>query len=167
MNRARCGGGSGHPDHARLRAGRDLAEHGIGVAPDTRARLKSQLATNVQAIAGAKARGIGLLIGTDSGNAQVMTPGKWHGYEAAFFVEHLGYTPLEVITLQTRRNAIAMGLADRLGTIERGMIADILILDADPTQDVAVIGDPSHVRMVIKEGKPIDLAQSGGSAAAT
>ena len=28
-----------------------------------------------------------------SGNAAVMTPGKWHGYEAAFFVQHLGYTP--------------------------------------------------------------------------
>jgi imidazolonepropionase-like amidohydrolase len=76
----------------------------------------------------AKARGIRLLLGTDSGNAAVMTPGKWHGYEAAFFVKHLGYTPLEAIVLQTRENALAMGLQGKLGTIEPGMIADIVIL---------------------------------------
>jgi imidazolonepropionase-like amidohydrolase len=123
-----------------------------------RDRLKSQLATNIKVIAGAKARGIRLLLGTDSGNAAVMTPGKWHGYEAAFFVEHLGYTPLEVITLQTRENAVSMGLEDKLGTIASGMIADILILDADPSESVTVLGDPLHVRSIIKDGKPVDLA---------
>jgi len=97
----------------------------------------------------------------DSGNAAVMTPGKWHGYEAAFFVRQIGYTPLEVITLQTRDNAVAMGLEGRLGTIEPGMIADILILDADPSEDVAVLGDPSHVRTLIKDGKPIDFSPVG------
>jgi imidazolonepropionase-like amidohydrolase len=87
-----------------------------------------------------------------------MTPGKWHGYEAAFFVKHLGYTPLEAIGLQTRENARAIGLQGRLGTIERGMMADIVILDADPSEDIAVLGDPAHVRAVIKDGRPIDLA---------
>jgi imidazolonepropionase-like amidohydrolase len=38
------------------------------------------------------------------------------------------------------------------------MIADIVILDADPSEHVAVLGDPTHVRMVIENGKPIDLA---------
>ena len=81
-----------------------------------------------------------------------MTPGKWHGYEAAFFVKHLGFTPLEVITLQTRENAVAVGLENKLGAIEPGMIADILILDIDPTQDVTTLGDPSHVCRIIKDG---------------
>jgi imidazolonepropionase-like amidohydrolase len=134
------------------------AEHGIGVASGMRERLKSQLATNTKSIAAARARGIRLLLGTDSGNAAVMTPGRWHGYEATFFVQHLGYTPLEVIKLQTRENAIAMGLEDKLGTIASGMIADILILDADPSEDVTVLGDPSHVRTIIKDGRPVDLA---------
>ena len=87
-----------------------------------------------------------------------MTPGKWHGYEAAFFVKHLGYSPLEAVTLQTRENALAMGLDGKLGTIEPGMIADIVILDADPTADIAVLGDPAHVRVIIKDGRPVDLA---------
>jgi imidazolonepropionase-like amidohydrolase len=148
---------SGIPIMPAFAQGEIWAERGIGVAPAMRERLKSQLAINVKTIAAAKARGIGLLLGTDSGNAQVMTPGKWHGYEAAFFVKHLGYTPLEVIKLQTRENAVAMGLETRLGTIEPGMIADILILDADPSEDVTVLGDPTHVRAIIKDGKPVDL----------
>lgn len=149
---------AGIPIMPAFAQGEIWAEHGIGVAPATRERLKSQLATNVRAIATAKARGMGLLLGTDSGNAQVMTPGKWHGYEAAFFVKHLGYTPLEVITLQTRENAITMGLQGRLGTVEPGMIADILILDADPSEDVTVLGDPSRVRVIIKDGQPVNLS---------
>jgi imidazolonepropionase-like amidohydrolase len=132
-------------------------EHAVGVAPAMRDRLKTQLGINVKAIAAAKTRGIRLLLGTDSGNAAVMTPGKWHGYEAAFFVKHLGYTPLEAIVLQTRVNALAMGLAGKLGTIEPGMIADIVILDADPSEKIGVLGDPTHVRAVIKDGKPLDL----------
>jgi imidazolonepropionase-like amidohydrolase len=51
-----------------------------------------------------------------------------------------------------------MGLENKLGTIEPGMIADLLMLDTDPTQDVTVLGDPSHVCMIIKDGKQIDTA---------
>jgi imidazolonepropionase-like amidohydrolase len=149
---------AGIPIMPAFAQGEIWAEHGIGVAPAMRDRLKTQLEVNVNAMAAAKARGIRLLLGTDSGNAAVMTPGKWHGYEAAFFVKHLSYTPLEAIVLQTRENALAMGLEGRLGTIEPGMIADIVILDADPSENIAVLGDPTHVRAVIKDGKPLDLA---------
>lgn len=157
---------AGIPIMPAFAQGEIWAEHGNGVAPALRERLKSQLAINIETIAAAKARGIKLLLGTDSGNAAVMTPGKWHGYEAAFFAKHLGYTPLEVITLQTRENAIAMGLEDKLGTIRPGMIADILILDADPSADITVLGDPAHVCTVIKDGKPIELSLKQLSGAA-
>jgi imidazolonepropionase-like amidohydrolase len=151
---------AGIPIMPAFTQGEIWAEHGIGVAPAMRDRLKAQLEVNVKAMMAAKARGIRLLLGTDSGNAAVMTPGKWHGYEAAFFVRHLGYAPLQAIALQTRENALAMGLQGKLGTIEPGMIADIVILDADPSEDIAVLGNPAHVRAVIKDGKPIDLANA-------
>jgi imidazolonepropionase-like amidohydrolase len=149
---------AGIPIMPAFTQGEIWADHGIGVAPAMRDRLKTQLDVNIKAMAAAKARGIRLLLGTDSGNAAMMTPGRWHGYEAAFFVKHLGYTPLEAIVLQTRENALAMGLQGKLGTIEPGMIADIVILDADPSENIAVLGDPAYVRAVIKDGKPLDLA---------
>jgi imidazolonepropionase-like amidohydrolase len=149
---------AGIPIMPAFSQGEIWAEHGIGVLPAMRDRLKTQLDVNIRAMLMAKARGIRLLLGTDSGNAAVMTPGKWHGYEAAFFVKHLGYTPLEAIVLQTRENALAMGLEGQLGAIEPGMIADIVILDADPSENIAVLGDPAFVRAVIKDGRPVDLA---------
>jgi imidazolonepropionase-like amidohydrolase len=149
---------AGIPIMPAFTQGEIWAEHGIGVTPAMRDRLKTQLDVNVKAMMAAKTRGIRLLLGTDSGNAAVMTPGRWHGYEAAFFVRHLGYTPLEAIGLQTRENALAMGLQGKLGTIAPGMIADIVILDADPGANIGVLGDPAHVRAVIKDGKSIDLA---------
>jgi imidazolonepropionase-like amidohydrolase len=149
---------AGIPIMPAFTQGEIWAEHGIGVAAAMRYRLKTQLDVNIKAMAAAKARGIRLLLGTDSGNAAVMTPGNWHGYEAAFFVNHLRYTPLEAIVLQTRENALVVGLQGKLGTIEPGMIADIVILDADPSQNISVLGDPVHVRAIIKDGKPLDLS---------
>lgn len=137
--------------------GKIWALHGKEVPQETKDRLKWQLDINVNSMQAAKKRGIKLLIGTDSGNAPVMTIGKWHGYEAAFFVNHLGYSPLEVIAIHTRDNATVMGLAGKLGTIEPGMIADVVVLDADPTKYIQVLGDPAHVKTVIKDGREIDL----------
>jgi imidazolonepropionase-like amidohydrolase len=148
---------AGIPIMPTFAQGEIWALHGKEVPQETKDRLKWQLEINVKSMQAAKARGIKLLIGTDSGNAPVMTIGKWHGYEAAFFVRHLGYSPLEVITIQTRDNATVMGLAGKLGTIESGMIADVIVLDADPTKHIQVLGDPAHVRTVIKDGREIDL----------
>ena len=148
---------AGIPIMPTFAQGEIWANHGIEVPQATKDRLKKQLETNVAAIQAARKLGIKLLIGTDSGNAPVMTIGKWHGYEAAFFVTHLGYSPLEVISIQTKDNAFAMGLAGRLGTIEPGMIADVVVLDADPTERIDVLGDPAHVRTVIKDGRVVDL----------
>jgi imidazolonepropionase-like amidohydrolase len=149
--------GAGIPIMPTFAQGEIWALHGKEVPQETKDRLKWQLDVNVKSMQAAKARGIKLLIGTDSGNAPVMTIGKWHGYEAAFFVKHLSYSPLEVITIQTRDNATVMGLAGKLGTIEPGMIADVIVLDADPTKHIQVLGDPAHVKTVIKDGREIDL----------
>jgi imidazolonepropionase-like amidohydrolase len=141
--------------------GQITIDHGAdhGFSTETRERLKTQLEINVRAIEMARERGIKILVGTDSGNGSVTTPGRYHGYEAAFLVKHLGFTSLEVIAAHTRDNSLVMGFEGDLGTIEPGMIADLLILDADPVSDIAVLGDPAHVQAIVKDGKPIDLAQ--------
>ena len=154
---------AGIPIMPTFAQGEIWANHGIEVPQVTKDRLKKQLEINVKAIQAAKKLGIKLLIGTDSGNAPVMTIGKWHGYEAAFFVKNLGYSPLEVISIQAKDNAFAMGLGGRLGTIEPGMIADVIVLDANPIRRVEVLGDPVHVRTVIKDGRVVELESGRAS----
>jgi len=151
---------AGMPIMPTFAQGEIWALHGVEVPQATKDRLKWQLEANVKSMQEARRRGIKLLIGTDSGNAPVMTIGKWHGYEAAFFVKHLGYTPLEVITIHTRDNAVAMGLDGKLGTIEAGMIADVIVLDADPTKRIEVLGNPDHVKTVIRDGRLVNFGST-------
>lgn len=68
----------------------------------------------------------------------------------------LGMTPLQAITAATRNGAAAAGLDKDLGTIERGKIADLVLLEADPTADIRNIRRAS---LVIAGGLVIDTAR--------
>ena len=57
--------------------------------------------------------------------------------------------PLEAIKCATMNNAIILGIDDKVGTIKEGMLADILIVDGDPS---AKIDDIDAVSMVLREG---------------
>jgi imidazolonepropionase-like amidohydrolase len=54
----------------------------------------------------------------------------------AIFVKDVGMTPAEAIERATRRAARFLRIGDSVGTIERGKIADLLLVDADPLADV-------------------------------
>ena len=66
----------------------------------------------------------------------------------------LGMTPMEAIVAVTRNGAIASGMLDELGTLEAGKYADVLLLDADPLED---IGNIRALGMVIRDGRVVDL----------
>jgi hypothetical protein len=67
----------------------------------------------------------------------------------------IGLSPLEIIATATGISARALGLGERLGTIERGRLADIVVLDRDPSGDLRALRE---VSCVIKNGivQPID-----------
>ena len=48
----------------------------------------------------------------------------------------MGEAPMDILIAATRNGAAAYGLDDDLGTVEEGKIADLLILDADPLEDI-------------------------------
>ena len=112
----------------------------------------------------ARALGVKVLCGTDSGNSTVMPYGELHANEMEIMVKYGGYTPMEAIVANTRENAFAVGLEGELGTIEAGKLADILILDKDPLADVSVLKKGSHLSAVIKDGKKVNLSRSSDDA---
>ena len=69
--------------------------------------------------------------------------------EAQYYVQ-AGMTPLQALRAATIEPATLLGAADRLGTIEKGKQADLLLLDADPTQDITAL---RTIRLVMKAGK--------------
>ena len=72
--------------------------------------------------------------------------------ELAFFVDYVGFTPMETIVCATRNGARIMGRADDLGTLEPGKLADVLVVDGDVIADIAVLQDRSRLLAVMQGG---------------
>jgi imidazolonepropionase-like amidohydrolase len=61
-----------------------------------------------------------------------------------------GLTPMEVIEASTRNGALALGQGDTLGTLEPGKLADIVVIDGNPLDDIQAL---RQVQFVIKDGQ--------------
>ena len=102
-------------------------------------------------------QGVTLISGSETGWSLVPY-GEWHAYEMEIFVAHLGLSPLEAIHAGTGAAAVTVPQwADRIGTLEPGKLADVLVLDADPLADIRVLQSPSKIAMVMKGGSPVDI----------
>jgi len=106
----------------------------------------------------ARSLGVQVMAGTDTGNSPVMPYGALHAHEAEVMVKFGGYTPLEAITASTKDNAYSVGMEGELGVIESGKLADLLILDADPLEDIRVLQGGKHLNAIIKDGRRVDLS---------
>ncbi len=88
--------------------------------------------------------------------------------ELTFFVQSVGFTPLETLTCATRTGAEIMGRENEFGTVEAGKLADILVVDGDVLSDIAILEDRSRFIAVMQGGiiKAGQLASraSGGMA---
>ena len=123
-------------------------------------QIKHNLEGSYSMLEHARALGVKVLCGTDSGNSTVMPYGELHANEMEIMVKYGGYTPMEAIVANTKENAFAVGLEGDLGTIEAGKLADILILDKDPLADVSVLKNGNHLSAVIKDGKKVNLTSN-------
>jgi len=99
----------------------------------------------------AQAAGVKILVGDDFGTL-TLEHGDY-GKELAFYVEHAGVSPADVIGWATRNGADLMGMAGELGDIRAGMLADLLIVKGDPVTDITLLGDPDNVLLVMKNGQ--------------
>ena len=79
-------------------------------------------------------------------------PHGTYAKELTFFVKFVGLTPLEVIRCATRTGAEIMGAVDQFGTLERGKLADILVVDGDVLSDISLLEDQRRLIAVIQGG---------------
>jgi len=82
--------------------------------------------------------------------------------ELTFFVKDVGLTPLEVLTCATKTGAEIMGRSDEFGTLEKGKLADVLIVDGDVIADISLLEDRTKFIAVMQGGviKAGQLAKS-------
>jgi imidazolonepropionase-like amidohydrolase len=119
--------------------------------------IKRNWASAVRMLERARALGITIMCGTDSGNSPLMPYGQLHAHEAEILVRYGGYTPMEAIVAATRNTAYALGLEDDLGVLQPGKLADIILLTSDPLADIRVLQGGQHLAMVIKDGRIVPL----------
>jgi imidazolonepropionase-like amidohydrolase len=138
--------GDGFPEstedtQARLRGVREDFEHTCRIVPE------------------ANRAGVRLLVGDDFG-----TPFMPHGdYISEFevYVKQLGIPALDVIRWATKHGAEAMGRAAELGTVEAGKLADLLVVDGDPSSDIGCLRDPARLQAILKDGAFVKDALGG------
>jgi len=68
-------------------------------------------------------------------------------------VKKLNMTPAEALTLSTKNAAEALGKSGTLGTIEKGKLADILVVRGNALQNIEVLQDQGNIKVVMKGGK--------------
>jgi imidazolonepropionase-like amidohydrolase len=74
-----------------------------------------------------------------------------------------GISPLDIIHIATYNGAVFLGKADRLGSVETGKLADMVLLSKDPTVDIK---NAKSIVFVMKNGELIDeskLPLAGGA----
>lgn len=89
--------------------------------------------------------GVCLSVGTDGGPGDAM-------YELLELAA-CGLTPMEAIVAGTRNSARSLGILSNVGTLEPGKRADLLLVDGNPLEDLAMLVRPEALLLVLKDGR--------------
>ena len=111
--------------------------------------MAEDLKTNFRKAAKA---GVRIAMGTDAG-----TPFNPHGRNAQELrrMVQLGLTPMQAIQAATSSAAALLGLDQEIGTVEPGKLADLVLIDGNPLDDIALLEDSSRIEGVVQGGRTV------------
>jgi imidazolonepropionase-like amidohydrolase len=121
--------------------------HRESPAPHVRERARALHPHHVASVRRALELGVPIAAGTDAGG---------HGHpknalELQYLVE-AGLTPMQALQAATQWAARCLGLERLVGTIEKGRLADLVVVAGNPLDDVTVLLDPARIEQVWKGG---------------
>lgn len=99
-----------------------------------------------------RAAGVPMLAGSGFSGLDGATPGLTL-HDALYWLTRGGYTPLEVLRMATINPAQFLGISDSTGTVTAGKRADLVLLDANPLQDIR---HSTSIVAVISKGQYLD-----------
>ena len=124
----------------------------LGISKDTvRAQgYEAEIDATVTTVAKLREAGVRLVVGGDYGIS--IAPHGTYAKDLEYFVNLFGMSPAEALICATRNGGLAMDPSGRLGTLQPGTAADLVIVDGDPLQDIRVLQD--HAKLtVVKAGQ--------------
>ncbi|ASN06059.1 metal-dependent hydrolase family protein [Virgibacillus necropolis] len=117
--------------------------------PDTAIEKSKEVIEHHKAsIAKAHKAGVKIAMGTDAG---VMKHGT--NLRELGLMADIGMTPMETIVASTKTAAECLGWEDKVGTLEQGKLADIIVVKGNPLEDIYSLANNETVQVVIKNGK--------------
>ncbi len=119
----------------------DMPEYGVRKAKETIEIHRDSIAKVYQA-------GVRISMGTDAG---VMPHGT--NLRELGLMASIGMSPMEAIVATTKTASECLGWQDRVGTLEAGKFADLIITKTDPLADLRSLEAPANIVVVMKDGK--------------
>ncbi len=119
------------------------------VPPDLRATAVEAFHKQQRFVGMCNQAGVRIIAGTDGPDIGRLVPGFGLHRELELLVAS-GLTPLQALRAATSTAAEALGKEDQLGTIERGKLADLLVLDANPLEGIQNL---RKIHLVVQGGK--------------
>jgi imidazolonepropionase-like amidohydrolase len=113
--------------------------------PWTKERMEAAYPIHREGVAKAHKMGTKIALGTDGGPGDAMI-------ELSEFVD-CGLSPMDAIVAGTRNTADALSILDKVGTIESGKDADLLIVEKNPLDDINTLQDQENIALVMTHGK--------------
>jgi imidazolonepropionase-like amidohydrolase len=123
---------------------KEKMDKGLYLPPAIAAKARAALAARSQMFQHALAKGVKIGLGTDAAVYR-------HGRNAEEFhlMVDLGMKPMDALRSAALADAELLGLADKIGTLEPGKLADIVAVPGDPVENIR---QTEHVLFVMKEG---------------
>lgn len=109
-------------------------KHYTGTSPERITRLEKMVEFNNLLVKAFKEAGVPMVAGTDAGSSGVISGFSLHD-ELELLVK-AGLSPEEVLVSATRLPATWLGIESKIGTVEAGKFADLVLLDANPREDI-------------------------------
>lgn len=163
-----------------LRAGTDTIEHGVRLTEEAVALMRQRRVAlvptlsarfvphpkgtpsavkrlarrtkerHIESVRMAQAAGVAIALGADS-------PITEHGanLDDLKYLVDIGLTPQQALIAGTRTAATVLGWEKRLGTVEEGKLADLVVIEGDPIADITRLTRQQSILMVMKDGTSV------------
>jgi len=125
-----------------------IADKVIAANPDNRARAQQWLDSS-DIFRKMKKLGVRMAVGTDAVREDMVHYPWMYFEEIERFVDH-GYTEMEAIVAATRIAAEVSGVSDKLGTLQKGKIADLVVVEGNPLDDIRHL---RKAKVIVQSGR--------------
>ena len=118
--------------------------------PEQMAPLRNEFDNVLRRLEQAQRAGVKIVTGDDYGI--IVLPHGRYAEELAFYVKTGGMKPLDVLRWATKNGGELFGGHVQTGQVKEGFYADLLVVDGDPSADIALLQNPAKLKAIVKGG---------------